>query len=253
MPQPSLHPQPIDVPVHLSWAKFRDFHWKLATAQSTLLHPLLSVKTFQPCRRLWRSATQQSRVMAPLRTLGSRLAWKLKTTQLHATKCKIEKYKKHGGTLDKASSEIYIANMFAMNLSFADMSDDISWNLWMFFYVLWGFVVFICTDGVLLWVFEKVLFWWKIVSSLIGIDVWFQSSLLQTNRLVPAFSAQNAARSSTPIRLGMLQDAADHNSRRATKIENFALIMLRGSNDLCFPCCVCFLFSWMFGQRFQNR
>ena len=132
MPQPSLHPQPIDVPVHLSWANFSDFRWKLATAQSTLLHPLLSVKTFQPCRRLWRSATQQSRVMAPLRTLGSRLAWKLKTTQLHATKCKIEKYKKHGGTLDKASSEIYIANMFAMNLSFADMSDDIVWNLWRF-------------------------------------------------------------------------------------------------------------------------
>ena len=106
MPQPSLHPQPIDVPVHLSWAKFRDFHWKLATAQSTLLHPLLSVKTFQPCRRLWRSATQQSRVMAPLRTLGSRLAWQLKTTQLHATKCKTEKHEKHEGTLDKATSEI---------------------------------------------------------------------------------------------------------------------------------------------------
>ena len=132
MPQPSLHPQPIDVPVHLSWANFSDFRWKLATAQSTLLHPLLSVKTCEPCRRLWRSATQQSRVMAPLRTLGSRLAWKLKTTQLHATKCKIEKYKKHGGTLDKASSEIYIANMFATNLSFADMSDDIVWNLWRF-------------------------------------------------------------------------------------------------------------------------
>ena len=112
MPQPSL-PQPIDVPVHLSWANFRDFHWKLATAQSTLLHPLLSVKTFEPCRRLWRSATQQSRVMAPLRTLGSRLAWQLKTTQLHATKCKTEKHEKHEGTLDKANSEIcseYVCN-----------------------------------------------------------------------------------------------------------------------------------------------
>ena len=117
-----------------------------------------SVKTFQPCRRLWRSAMQQSRVMAPLRTLGSRLAWKLKTTQLHATKCKIEKYKKHGGTLDKASSEIYIANMFAMNLSFADMSDDIFWNLWMFFYVLWVFVVFICTDGCCLGCLKKCVF-----------------------------------------------------------------------------------------------
>ena len=71
----------------------------------------------------------------------------------------------------------------------------------------------------------------------------FLTSLLQTNRLVPAFSARNAARSSTPIRLGMLQDSADHNSRRATKIENFALIMLRGLQRLVLSMlCMFFVF-----------
>ena len=96
--------------------------------------------------------------------------------------------------------------------------------------------------GVALGVWKSV-FWWKIVSSLIGIDVWFQSSLLQTNRLVPAFSARNAARSSTPIRLGMLQDSADHNSRRATKIENVALTMLRGLQRLVLSMlCMFFVF-----------
>ena len=141
-----------------------------------------------------------------------------------------------------------------MNLSFADMSDDI-------LDLLKSLNVLLCPlsfcrvhlywRGVALGVWKSV-FWWKIVSSLIGIDVWFQSSLLQTNRLVPAFSARNAARSSTPIRLGMLQDAADHNSRRATKIENCALIMLRGLQRLVLSMlCVLFCFLECLGNAFK--
>ena len=113
-----------------------DFHWKLATAQSTLLRPLPSFKTFEPCRRLWRSATQQSRAMAPLKTLGSRLA-QLKSTQLHATKCKTKKHEKSRSMKEPRYSQFWnvfriFLHYFAMNLSFADLSDDLFWHIWSF-------------------------------------------------------------------------------------------------------------------------
>ena len=71
---------------------------------------------------------------------------------------------------------------------------------------------------------------------------------------MPAFSAVNAARSSTPIRLGMLQDAADHNSRRgATKIENVALIMLSGLQRLVLSMlCMFFVFLNVWATRSKS-